>query len=301
MKKPSSPLPASPAAATPPRQRTAAQADAARKNGAKGRGPKTSAGKAVSSTNALRHGIVARRIAPLPGDQLEDREYAHLRAELSREFSPQTITEHNAVDILAFDYVKLGRVAQMQESPAKKQEHDGRTFVGDAEENLQSVRQMAENFAREAPVVLTLPSRILDELLKLKDLLTGVIDPLSCWDDVKGVERRPPEIFERIDLEGLTAEHRRTLWSTLEGRTPLDAEQRHHWGLVMARWRSKAEEDLEEARRDDLEFRQSRLQVTEAPSRVTELERLQRYDAQIRRAIARGISFLESRRRRGRE
>src|SRR4051794_509360 len=97
-------------------KRTAAQAEASRKNGAKSRGPTTPEGQAKAALNATRQGLLARKIAPMPDARLEDREYEHLREQLMREFQPRTISELNAVDVLAFDYIKLGRSAQMQDA-----------------------------------------------------------------------------------------------------------------------------------------------------------------------------------------
>ena len=102
--------------ATPTATRTSAQRRASRLNGAKSRGPKTAEGKARSRMNSLRHGLVARTIAP-PGDARQhDHLYRQFRRELINEFTPSTFTDHALIDALAHDHLQLARARQMVES-----------------------------------------------------------------------------------------------------------------------------------------------------------------------------------------
>jgi hypothetical protein len=74
---------------------TQAQIDAARRNGAKSQGPKTSEGKAVSSMNALRHGMTAKAIL-LTNENPEA--YAKLAEAYYEKFDPADDVERDLVD-----------------------------------------------------------------------------------------------------------------------------------------------------------------------------------------------------------
>ena len=93
-------------------RRRLTRAESARVNGAKSRGPKTPEGKARSSRNALRHGLLSKRLSPLQSDSGERVDYEHHLRGLIREFSPATATELNLVETLARDWVRLGRLGQ---------------------------------------------------------------------------------------------------------------------------------------------------------------------------------------------
>jgi hypothetical protein len=297
MKKPTRTKASLTPAAKPVRQRTAAQAEAARRNGAKSRGPKTAAGKAVSSTNATYHGILSRRIMPLANDGLEHREYLHLRNELGREFTPQTMTEHNAVDVLAFDYVRLGRVAQMQEPPPDNEGNGSRQFVCDAEESVQIVKQV--KLAVENSVAITVFPEMIEGLLRtvqtMKDDSDPATDPLADWKSAE--KSKSMEILEQLKLQELDVENRDTLSKVISSKLKLNAKQKEWWALLMDCWRAMAEQDVADAKAAQYEYRRTHRPASEGPTRAAELERLQRYEAQIRRAIVRGIEFLETRRR----
>src|SRR5206468_701723 len=137
-------------AAVPPAVRTPVQAQAARKNGAKSRGPRTAAGKQKSSRNATRHGILARAMAPLADDRNEERDYHHQMKQLIREYEPQTITEFNWVEVLAFESIKLGRCAQMHEVTATvdRRIDEGRASVPDLEEAIEVVDRLIRRLRR---------------------------------------------------------------------------------------------------------------------------------------------------------
>ena len=80
-------------------------------NAMKSTGPKTEAGKAVSASNALRHGLTARQIV-LAGE--DPAEFEALREDLTREIAPITAMEALLVDRLAQLFWRLRRVAKFE-------------------------------------------------------------------------------------------------------------------------------------------------------------------------------------------
>ena len=74
------------------------RADIARENGAKSRGPVTPAGKAASSRNSTKHGLLARTIV-LPTES--KKRFARLLNLLRKELAPQTEIERHLVDRMA--------------------------------------------------------------------------------------------------------------------------------------------------------------------------------------------------------
>ena len=74
---------------------TQAQIDAARRNGAKSQGPKTPEGKAISSMNALRHGMTAKAVL-LTNENPEA--YCKLAASYYEKFQPTDDVERDLVD-----------------------------------------------------------------------------------------------------------------------------------------------------------------------------------------------------------
>ena len=99
---------------TPPiTPRTEAQREAARRNGRQSRGPVSEAGKRRSRRNALKHGLLARKIAPPGGDGEHAILYRQIHGELVNEYEPRTFTEQSAIAVMARDYVQLARVLKM--------------------------------------------------------------------------------------------------------------------------------------------------------------------------------------------
>jgi hypothetical protein len=87
------------------------QATANRANAQRSTGPRTPQGKARSSLNALRHGILARAAFNLTIEGAEKRkEFEAIVAGLAQEFQPRTMTEHLTVQQLAGCYWRLAKV-----------------------------------------------------------------------------------------------------------------------------------------------------------------------------------------------
>ena len=99
-----------------PTPRSAAQQQASRRNGSASRGPVTLEGKSKSRMNALRHGLLARKISP-PGDSREDdRLFRRLRSELEEEYRPKGCTAKIWLDCVASEMVQLCRARAMVEA-----------------------------------------------------------------------------------------------------------------------------------------------------------------------------------------
>jgi hypothetical protein len=87
------------------------KASANRANAQRSTGPRTPQGKAASSLNALRHGILARAAFNVTIEGEERRaEFEALVAGFAQEYQPRTMTEHLTVQQLAGCYWRLAKV-----------------------------------------------------------------------------------------------------------------------------------------------------------------------------------------------
>ena len=104
-----------------PAIRTQTQREASRRNGARSQGPRTIDGKARSRLNAMKHGLLARQIAPPADYRGDDQAYLRIRRALIEEFEPQGFAANATVDSLAHDYLFAGRCRQMIEAAMRPQ------------------------------------------------------------------------------------------------------------------------------------------------------------------------------------
>jgi len=90
-----------------------------RANAQRSTGPRTPQGKARSSLNALRHGILARAAFNLKIEGVEKRaEFDAIVAGLAQEFQPQTTSEHLMVQQLAGCYWRMAKVWTLETESA---------------------------------------------------------------------------------------------------------------------------------------------------------------------------------------
>lgn len=83
-----------------------------RKNAQKSTGPKTAAGKTMSSWNALKHGLVSKRLMTL--DPQKAKELSDVLECLQRDVRPVGTAEEMLVEKIAHEYCRLANAAQFQ-------------------------------------------------------------------------------------------------------------------------------------------------------------------------------------------
>ena len=103
------------------------RSQAARANGARSRGPKSPEGKAISSRNALRHGLLSTTLL-LPGEDPEN--FEALFAQLTTHYAPVNDVEMSMIEEMASSYWRLRRVWAMEQEivHAGMDAHPGNEF-----------------------------------------------------------------------------------------------------------------------------------------------------------------------------
>lgn len=93
--------------------------EANRENSKKSTGPKTPAGKAISSWNSTRHGLLSRK---LPGTARQDKEqFTNLLVSLQQDLEPVGTLEELLVEKIAHEYWRLGIAASFESEELTRQ------------------------------------------------------------------------------------------------------------------------------------------------------------------------------------
>ena len=111
--------------------RTLKQNEASRENGAKSHGPVTVEGKAISSRNNTRHGLLAKAVV-LVGESNEN--FTDILVRLVAEHEPATETEMAVVHIMAMALWRLARIWSAEKATLDK--HMLRQDSGDGPNRL---------------------------------------------------------------------------------------------------------------------------------------------------------------------
>ena len=72
--------------------------------------PKTAAGKAISSRNAVKHGLLSARLTQLNDQNAKD--FAHVLAILQQDLQPEGVLEEILVEKIAYEYFRMAAAAQ---------------------------------------------------------------------------------------------------------------------------------------------------------------------------------------------
>jgi hypothetical protein len=104
----------------PPNGSSPRKIEANRRNAQESTGPKTSAGKAMSSFNSTRHGLLSKKLPAIYGQG--KRQYSRLLASLHRDLEPVGTLEEILVEKIAQEYWRLG-VAVLHEGEAFEKEN----------------------------------------------------------------------------------------------------------------------------------------------------------------------------------
>lgn len=89
-------------------------------------GPKTAKGKARSSLNAVKHGLLSSRwLSPEEQENL-----AELIADLEAEYQPDTATQRIMIERIAMGMTKLRRLHELENAAYAKAQKDATAFMG---------------------------------------------------------------------------------------------------------------------------------------------------------------------------
>ncbi len=90
---------------------TPQQVEANRRNARKSRGPKTPEGRAVSSRNSIKHGLLSKQLL-LPGESAH--EFEELGRQLKEDLKPIGAFETRLVEDMAADFWRLSRIRRIE-------------------------------------------------------------------------------------------------------------------------------------------------------------------------------------------
>ena len=154
--------------------------EANRKNAKKSTGPKTSSGKATSSWNSMRHGILSKRLPSLYGQS--KRRFTRLLISLRRDLEPVGALEEVLVEKIAQEYWRLGVVAW----------HEAEAFT---RENP-FTRSPIPTIARYQTTINRQLFQAMNQLERLQRLRKGDIVPAPLNLEILG---EPPIVLENGD------------------------------------------------------------------------------------------------------
>jgi hypothetical protein len=284
--------------------RSAAQIAASIANGRKSKGPISAKGKARSCQNAARHGILARKIAPLADHRREHDEYRWLLEGLRNEFNPRTTTAAALVELIACDLIEIGRIKQLQgcimtAGPITEGSDICGLFVLDLQRRvdiLEKVVQHTKHFCcSEEDLALLLPMiKLWQEVMTCDAAETD--EPGTDDEEAGKVDPEWLELMERIKPDLLLKDDARTR-SVLLGNEQIATEELQRWILllqdILANETASLRRTTNNQSRIDRKYRHEQTKLLE---RLPAMETLVRLESQHRKTLERTIRQLRSQR-----
>ena len=283
--------------------RSAAQVEASRLNGAKSRGPITAQGRQAVVHNAVKHGLLARRIAPLPDYRGEHLDYEQHLQDLVVEYEPRSRTQMNFVELLSADWVRLARIRQCAERLATPTDdrHAERPDVDLErwERELALARHLDNCFATGCPFALLAgEAEIASDLVgrAARDLIEhaamGRKDPENSSSS-KPFFVEAELLHRRVRPKSLGVMNDRRLKQVISDKTPIAPAARRRWGILLDRVVEDAHRRLASGRQRLMEHeRMCRQNLQQFLNQVPELTKLLDYESRCRRQIERNIGML---------
>jgi len=289
-----------------PRQTSVRQIEANRRNALRSTGPTTPQGKQASRLNALTHGLRAKEVI-IPGQEDPPELEAILR-ELCADWEPEGHTELHFVEQIGLGEWRLRRVHRAELGEIRSQMSS--QIASEASEVEDEIEEAFKHYPERLPQILEKSTAgiayqrqevedALDELESEGEVSEISIDHLErvfgtetdspiTMLKVWFIEEMPEENEENVDSDGEPRRRRTSAKKKAAARKHLDETLKDL---------DRQERKLHKQEKIDLEIVQQRLSIPQA----SELERLQRYEAAIKRDMDRAIDQLErlQRRRRG--
>ncbi len=252
-----------------------------RKNAQKSTGPKTPAGKARSSRNALKHGLLSQQVVIDTGDGVESlQDFQTLLRRLHAEFQPTTVMEAALVERIATCFWRLRRAQRFEVGAIRESLDDCNRDDGSMQKTLDS---------------------LLRRLAKAQLRLEADGTTLSLLQDLGDLTNSQTAESIRPDLEKIAA---RVFFLTTDVPTPDLAT------YLLALFTKRIDEaqhrlrrleiDLDSASRYE-QLRLSRRSLSRSLPASQEVLKLVRYETMLDRQLHRALDQLNRARKRRRQ
>jgi hypothetical protein len=268
------------------------QVEANRRNANKSTGPKTAAGKARSSRNALKHGILSK-IPVLPWVESQKEFDEHMR-QVYEDFQPVGRVEEHVTDTIGMDMWLQIRVARRWRELIAAEQED---IHAEASERRRDRRQTAELFALLLTFLKKLPAGVQNIDYEKANIGMRMI---TASDMIRKMlflaEKLSPEALLKPELHTILTgtPNARDLAAFLRGlaeecKCDLSKVCKLFSSLINMSRREEWEKATKELRKIETGARRSLL-----PNEA-EMAALCRYNAALDRRLQRNIQFLERR------
>ena len=262
---------------------TALQVEANRRNSLKSTGPKTQSGKAHSSRNSWKHGILSAHVPVPDGLGEEDaKRFGALLAELREEFQPCGTMEDLLVEQIVIAYWRLARVYRCE--------------AGEIAKNSESVEYNFADWERQTvaesdPHLMRRSSRGLERFSATLDLAESELKRGGCLSDatLAYLSRFGPEVYEFFIRWNLALKE-------FKKDPDLDKQRNMALGVMkscITEYCRPALEDLTKHvnAKENIGWRNDLLSAS-LPD-PTAVDRLLRYETSIQRGLDRSLAQLE--------
>jgi hypothetical protein len=176
------------------------KAQASRINGAKSMGPTTPEGKAISSQNALKHGLTSSRIV-LAHESQED--YDALESSLLLHFEPSSGMERELVGEIAASRWRLRRIEAMETAVFKKALREQKELHG-PDADPADIRDAAYVDVAESKTMRML-ARHAAQLRRAYEKAWKELEKLQGENEDTGEQNEPKTLLTEAMLDFLTA------------------------------------------------------------------------------------------------
>jgi hypothetical protein len=263
-----------------------------RENAKKSTGPRTAPGKAVSSLNAMTHGIFAKHaVATAPFLMENPADYLALLESIRAQFSPSGILEDSLVQAIASDMWNAGRHARVQSANITARVYEALSAAARENEG----RDWVQMHLRKPPTLSSYTGKVTAEMVRAQiDLVQHLNEENTRYEEID-------EFLAFVWKTKLASSDDATGDEHFPASDEQMAKARAHLANLADEDRQELEEAFESAMATGLRAMREERAYDAAKEIMVEralipnegeLDRLMRYDSHLSRSLERKIELL---------